>query len=189
VYAGTDKISIVIVMSKHLSHCAHEVYTHDRDRFYLGLFVPAPAREGLYALYALNVELSRIHTIITEEMIGHVRLAWWQEAIDKLYAGSAPKGQPVLAALSEVIDAGHMPQAELTLLLESYREHFPTLPPDIEALMEKISLVYLELTCPQAKTYWRKAHSIITRHRHRHGKRRNAWLSFKLLLANGDGSV
>ena len=165
-----------------LSHCAQEVHTHDRDRFRISLFVPEGQREGLLALYALNIELVQVHDKISEEMIGHIRYAWWQEAIDGLYAGTPPRGHPVLEALAPVIDAGHMPQAELTLLLESYRLHFPDMPPDIDALMEKISVVFLRLACPEAELAWRKAQGITAKHRRRYGAGWNGWLALKLLL-------
>lgn len=168
---------------RNLSYCADYVYTHDRDRFLLSLFVPAAAREGLLTLYALNTELAQVQVKISEEMIGHIRFAWWQEAIDGLYAGTPPRGHPVLDALKIVIDNGHLPEATLSFLLEEYRGNFPGQPPDIEGAIEKISMVFICLACPEAETGWRKAHGIIARHRRRFAQGWNSWLSLKLLIA------
>src|SRR5579864_8087467 len=106
-----------------LSYCAQEVYRHDRDRFLLSLFVPTVRRETLLALYALNVELARVHAAISEEMIGHIRYAWWQEALEALYAGGRISGHPVLEALAPAIHGGHIPSEALMPLVESYRAH------------------------------------------------------------------
>lgn len=165
------------------SHVSHEVYAHDRDSFWLSLFVPQAQREGLLALYALNIELKNVHNATSEEMIGHIRYAWWQEALDGLYAGKVPRGHPVLEMLMRVVDAGHMPQMELELLIEAYRGAYPQLPSDIEELMEKISVVYIRLTCPGAEQGWRKAHVVIARHRRKYGKKRSRLLALKLLIA------
>jgi len=169
-------------MVQTLSHCAQEVYAHDRDRFLLSLFVPAREREALLALYALNVELARIHDKISEEMIGHVRYAWWQEALEALYEGQPARGQPVLEALVPVIAAGYLPREMLMPLVEKYREHFPELPPEIDSMMEQISLHLLHSLCPGAEPHWRRAQGIITKHRGRYGQCRNGWMSFKLLI-------
>src|SRR5262249_49725822 len=155
----------------------------DRDRFYTALFVPHPAREGLLAVYALNAELAHVHRMVSEEMIGHIRLAWWQETLDALYAGNVRQGQPMIEALAPVIEAGHMPQEDLTLLVKEYRSHYPKLPPDIDAVMKKLSIVYLRLTYPEAEPAWRKAEHIVRRHRRRYNKRMNLLLITKLLLA------
>jgi hypothetical protein len=165
-----------------LTHCAHEVYRLDRPGFYLSLFAPQPQREGLLALYALNVELAGVHRSVSEEMIGHIRFAWWQETLEKLYAGVAPQGHPVLQALQPVIDGGYMPQNILSLLVESYRDHYPHVPPEMDGIMEKIAVTYLRLACPEAEAAWHKAHRIVTRHRARWGARLSGWLALKLLF-------
>jgi phytoene/squalene synthetase len=50
----------------------------DRDRYWSALFAPEPVRSHLLALYAFNVELSRIPAQVSEAMFGEVRLQWWR---------------------------------------------------------------------------------------------------------------
>jgi hypothetical protein len=164
-----------------LSYSAHEVYTHDRDRFCLSLFVPASQRESLLAVYALNVELLKIRGTVKEEMIGHIRYAWWQEAVEGLYAGERRQGQPVLEALAPLVAL--LPKEMLMPLLEQYREHFPELPSDADRILEDISLVMIRTLCPQAEIPWHRANAIIVKHRHTHGNKWRSWLVLKLLLA------
>ncbi len=42
------------------------------------------AREELLALYAFNDELARVAESVREPMLGEMRLAWWEEALDGL---------------------------------------------------------------------------------------------------------
>ncbi len=165
-----------------LSYCAQMVRTHDPDRFLAALFIPAPAREALLSLLALNVELANIHYATREEMIGHIRHAWWQEAVDALYEGQPPKEQPVLQALAPVIAAGQLPREKMNMLLENYREHFPTLPPDLDAILDEMNVILMRALSVD-ESGWRKASAVIAAHRQRHGRKWNGWLHVRLLVA------
>ncbi|MDE3061181.1 MAG: squalene/phytoene synthase family protein [Pseudomonadota bacterium] len=162
------------------SYCADLVKRHRRDDFLQSLFVPAEARETMLALYALNAELSQVRDKTGEELIGQVRLAWWQEAVSAIYDGHPPREQPVLQALAQV--TGHVPQEPLMALIDSYREYFPELP-DVEAAMDELALVLLRAISPQSEPGWQKAKSMIAKHRKRYGDGRNGWLNLKLLIA------
>src|ERR1041385_2992054 len=52
---------------------------HDRDRYQTALFAPADRREALFALYAFNYEIARVREIVSEPMLGQIRLQWWRE--------------------------------------------------------------------------------------------------------------
>ena len=163
---------------KELSYLAHEVYAHDRDLFLRSMFVPPSARESLLAVYALVVELDKIPSIVSEEMIGHIRYAWWQEALEGLYAGQGKPGHPVLEALAPLVSSGQLPQDLLMPLIENYRAHFPAPPPDKHALLKTLSLALIP-----ADTGWEKADHLIISHRKRYGRHLRPWLLIKLLLA------
>ena len=163
-----------------LSHCAREVRAHNRDRFMQSLFVPPEYREQLLALYALEVELTTIHKAVSEEMIAHIRYAWWQEAIEGLYAGHVPRGHPVLEALVPVI--AHIPQEKLLAVVILYREHFPQLPSHENKAMQEAAATLVNSLCPQAQKRWQRAGEIIRHHRARH-LGGNGWLALKLLLS------
>lgn len=75
---------------ENLSYCAMQVKNNDYDRYICSLFAPENKREKLFAIYAFNAEIARIKDIVTEPMSGYVRLQWWREAIDKIYAGQKP---------------------------------------------------------------------------------------------------
>jgi len=82
-----------------LSYCARQVRWFDRERYLSALFVPAPSRERVFALYACNLEIAKTRESVSEPLIGQMRLTWWFEAIDELYAGRVRR-HPVVEALA-----------------------------------------------------------------------------------------
>ena len=58
----------------------------DPDRRLAALFATPDVRDRLFALYAFNHEIARIAEASTESMIGEMKLAWWHDAINDLYA-------------------------------------------------------------------------------------------------------
>lgn len=167
--------------SQKLSYCADMVRAHDRDLYLLALFVPAAKREGLLSLYALATELSHLRHMVSEEMIGHIRYAWWRETLEALYAGTPRPGHPVLEALQPQL--AQLPQAHLMALVEAYAGPYPQAPQGEDAALETLSLLWLAAHAPEAIKPWRKAHRILTRHRTRHGRKRHSWLLLKLLVS------
>jgi phytoene/squalene synthetase len=147
------------------------------------LFMPEPQRESLLALYALNIELLHIPAKISEEMIGHIRYAWWQERVEGLYNGDVPQGHPVLVALTGA--APHVPQTRLVALVEEYREHYPEPPQRHNEAVDAAAADLVQALTPAAFPVWQKASAIIGRHRQRYGNSAKGWLAFKLLLAAG----
>ena len=73
----------------------------DPDRYASALFAPRPAREPLFALYALNVELARAAEQVSEPQLGEIRLQWWREALDRAAAGE-DTGNPIADAVGSV---------------------------------------------------------------------------------------
>ncbi len=78
--------------------CLQMVREQDRARYLTTLYAPASARPKLWALHAFNIELARIRESVSEPMIGEIRLAWWRETLDGVYAGQ-PRQHPVAEAL------------------------------------------------------------------------------------------
>ena len=62
-------------------HCAELVRAHDFTRYASTLFVPASERRALLALYAFDVEISRIHSQVSQPLPGEIRLQWWTEML------------------------------------------------------------------------------------------------------------
>ena len=85
-----------------LSYCAAQVERFDHERFLCTLLAPAAIRESLFALYALNIELSRTREMVREPLMGQIRLQWWREGIAELYQGNVRQHE-VLQALATIL--------------------------------------------------------------------------------------
>jgi len=90
----------------------------DPDRSLAALFAPRPARDDLFALIALNVELARIAEIVGEPGLGMIRLQWWRDAIDRAEAGEAT-GHPVADAIGAALRRQKLSRARIDALIEA----------------------------------------------------------------------
>jgi 15-cis-phytoene synthase len=107
------------------SHIHALVKAGDQDRYWSGLFLPRPARDHIFAIYAFNIELVRIGEQIREPFLGEIRLQWWRDALAA--QPGAVTGNPVADTLAAV-RAGHdLPAALLGGMIDArvvdvYRE-------------------------------------------------------------------
>jgi phytoene synthase len=76
----------------------------DPDRYLATLFAPASARNELFALYALNVELARIGERVSEPDLAAIKLQWWRDAIKRTASGEAT-ASPVADAIGALLQA------------------------------------------------------------------------------------
>ena len=118
-------------MPDDFDHCEALVREADKDRFVATLFAPAPRRRALHALYAFNVELSRVRELAREPMPGEIRLQWWREVLEGGRAGEAA-ANPVSAALLATLARHRLAAEKLIGVLEAHRfdvydEPMPTL--------------------------------------------------------------
>lgn len=113
------------------AHCAELVRTQDRDRFLSALFAPQDKRRHLLALYAFNIEVSRVREVVREPLPGEVRLAWWREAIEGQGRGDVA-AHPVAYALIDTMERFRLPTMRLSTLADArifdlYDDPMPTL--------------------------------------------------------------
>lgn len=83
---------------------ASDLRRHDRDRYLSTLFAPSRCRMGLLAVYGFNLEIARVRETTSEELIGHMRLQWWRDRLEDIFAGTPPKhpvAEPLAWAVQE----------------------------------------------------------------------------------------
>ena len=73
--------------AEEVSYCARQLRGQDHDRYLTALFARGDRREDLFALYAFNLEVAKTAEVVSEAMIGRVRLQWWRDCLDEIYAG------------------------------------------------------------------------------------------------------
>jgi phytoene synthase len=120
--------------STRLSTCADQVRRQDRDRYLTALFVPAERREDLFALYAFNLEVAKTAEVVSEAMVGRIRLQWWREAIDEIYGGR-PRAHAVVEPLVRAVERRGLPRAPFDRLIDAREADLDGEPPaDLTAL-------------------------------------------------------
>jgi phytoene synthase len=111
--------------------CAELVRAHDFTRYASTLFVPGEQRRSLLALYAFNVEISRVRMQVSQALPGEMRLQWWTDMLSGAGHGGI-EGNPVAAELLQAIQRRHLPIARLSRLIEEhqfdlYNDPMPTM--------------------------------------------------------------
>ena len=81
------------------TYCAELVSEHQPGRYLATLFAPASVRGALFALYAFDHELAKVHRLISEPMAGLIRFQWWRDALGAISRGEAAPAHPIAQAL------------------------------------------------------------------------------------------
>ncbi len=111
--------------------CAELVRSRDFARYASTLFLPAAQRRGLLALYAFNVEVSRVREQVSQPLPGEMRLQWWTDMLAGAGHGGV-EGNPVAAELLLAIRDWRLPVERLSRLIDEhqfdlYNDPMPTM--------------------------------------------------------------
>jgi phytoene synthase len=110
--AGADRDSAAF--------CAEQVRTHDFERYASTLFVDAGTRRALLALYAFNVEISRVREQVSQPLPGEIRLQWWTDMLAGAGHGGI-EGNPVAAELLRAVRTYGLPAERLSRLIDEHQ--------------------------------------------------------------------
>jgi len=123
------------------AYCADQVRRYDYDRYLCALFAPAERRRALLALYAFNLEVAAIREVVSEPLLGQMRLQWWRDVVEDVYAGNVP-GHPIARPLSRAVHRYELSRGYFDGLLEARAFDLDDdAPADTDALM-----AYVEAT-------------------------------------------
>ena len=129
-------------------HCLDLVRAGDKDRFLASLFAPENKRRYLHALYAFNIEVSRIPEQVGDPAVGEIRYQWWLDTIDGIYHGEVSP-HPVAQSLAAAIEAGDLPKHALQNLVKAkifdlYSDPVPSLL-DLEGYLGETSSALIQM--------------------------------------------
>ncbi len=114
------------------AYCDREVRAHDPDRWLTALFVSDARRPAFHALLAFGGELSRTGEAASQPMLGEIRLQWWRETIDGVFAGS-PGAHPIARALAGSVVPSM--RGAMDAMIDAWAEDlYETPPPDLAGL-------------------------------------------------------
>lgn len=127
------------------------VRRHDHDRFLTTLFVPPERRHDLLALYAFNYEIAKTREVVSEPILGQIRLHWWREGLDAAYGGMPMARHEVLGPLAKAIERHNLAHVHFEHLIDAREADLQNEPPAtvqaLEAYAEATSgcLIWLAL--------------------------------------------
>ena len=122
----------------------------DPDRYMCALFAAPQQRGALFALLLFNAEIARVCEVVSEPMLGQIRLQWWREAIDEIYQGGGRRHE-VLDPLAEAIRAHGLTRRYFERLINAREMDLDSMPPENIAALKNYAeesaapLVSLEL--------------------------------------------
>ena len=117
--------------------CLEILRAYDRDRYLTVLLAPKDKREALAAIYAFNHEIAKTREVVSETTMGLIRLTWWREAIEEIYADKPARSHDVVIALHRAIQTYNLPQKTFEMLI--YGREFDLedqTPSDFEGLLK-----------------------------------------------------
>src|SRR3546814_9275649 len=69
-------------------------------------------------LYAFNYEVAKTAEVVSEPMIGQIRLQWWRESLAGIYEGRARQHE-VVQPLARAVTARALPRALLETIIDA----------------------------------------------------------------------
>lgn len=119
-----------------LSYCGREVRKYDNDHFLAGLFAPADRREALFALHAFNLEIAKTREVVSEPILGQMRLQFWRDGIEAVYADGPVPRHAVMDPLSEAARSLGLSRALFDRLIDAREADLDDTPPaDLSCLV------------------------------------------------------
>lgn len=84
-------------------YCQQKVFSNNSTLYYSFLFLPPVQKKALIAIHAFVQEVFEILEKCTEKDIAKIKLSWWQEELERIYAGLAqhPVGQSLQIVLNQ----------------------------------------------------------------------------------------
>lgn len=133
-------------MQKKLSYCGELMRQHDPDRFLLSLFAPSQHQDALWTLFAFNHEIAKTREVVSEPMLGQIRLQWWRDALAGIYDGDKILEHEVVEPLAAVIKSHELPREKLEALIDARERDLMAQPyNDTQTLLDYIDQTSIPL--------------------------------------------
>ncbi len=135
-------------MDTQFHHCRDLLREHDYPRYIASLYLDEELRQAAFALFAFDVEISRIASQVSEPMPGEIRIQWWR---DTLRSNEQDVGHPVAVALKFIINKYQLPLDKFDAILNAhifdlYHDAMKTRE-DLETYLGETQSFLLQLLC------------------------------------------
>jgi len=119
-----------------LGPCAEIARRHDRERYLCGLFAAPDRREAVMALLAFSIEIGKTREVVSEAMLGEIRLQWWRDAVAEIYEAD-PRRHEVVDALADSVQRFDLPRAPLDAAIDARATDLDDMPPECADALER----------------------------------------------------
>uniref|UniRef100_A0A0E0A3V9 Uncharacterized protein n=1 Tax=Oryza glumipatula TaxID=40148 RepID=A0A0E0A3V9_9ORYZ len=85
-----------------LSYCVQQVRNYDYHHYLCLLHLPPAMRKAAFAFRAFNIETAKAMDVVSDPKTGLMRLLWWKDVVDKVFANKLVE-HPVAQVLSSVV--------------------------------------------------------------------------------------
>jgi hypothetical protein len=109
---------------------------HDRDRYLCALFTPEDRRAAVIALYAFNYEIAKTREVVSEPLLGRIRLQWWREAIAEAYGGATAREHEVMTPLASAIRQYRLSREHFDAMIDAREMDLDDAPPASMAALD-----------------------------------------------------
>jgi NADH dehydrogenase [ubiquinone] 1 alpha subcomplex assembly factor 6 len=109
---------------------------HDRDRFLATLCAPVARQPALWAVLGFNYEIARVREMVSQPILGQIRLQWWRDALDEIYAGKPVRRHEVATPLAQAIRDYRVSRAHLDTMIDARERDLAGEPPATLADLE-----------------------------------------------------
>lgn len=106
---------------RRLSPAGEVARRHDPERFLAALTAPAARREHVFAVLALEHEIARTREVVSDAMLGEIRLQWWDDVVTALAEGRPPPRAEITPALQDAVAGGAVSPETLHGMIEARR--------------------------------------------------------------------
>jgi phytoene/squalene synthetase len=83
-------------------------------------FLEPDARARVIALILFTHEIARARKVVSEPGLAAIRLQWWRDTIEQIYAGQTVRAQPTAIALAGAIQEAGLPRTLLDDMIDGY---------------------------------------------------------------------
>ena len=108
----------------------------DPDRWLTSRFIGDPAaRANVISLYAFDHELARARRVGSTPLLAEIRLTWWREVLDQIFAAGPVRRHPAAEALAAAVRRHDLPRAPLEAMIDGQIEALESPPLDAAAAL------------------------------------------------------
>lgn len=113
--------------------CQAMVRRHDYDRYLWSLFLPSDVRPRLHAILAFNLEIAKTREVVSEPLLGQIRLQWWREAVGEIFealeTGAPVRRHEVVEPLAQAVAEGGLAKEPLLAMIDGREMDLAETPP------------------------------------------------------------